>query len=183
MKYNVFASLVVGLAIALSTTTALSQPRQTQRARFFCQNSQGVPITVARTTRGNITRDIPIFRWVTRLRDFTPLERCETVSRRFQAFYDNGILNNIRTGQVNGYPVLCAARQKGGNCRSTDILVTLPRGSNPSELLSQMLDRGVYSGRGPINLSGSNLIFYDNGETYINMDTLLNSDPVEGETN
>ncbi|XWK90807.1 MAG: COP23 domain-containing protein [Phormidium sp.] len=182
MRFKAFASLVVGLAIALTTTTAFSQPRQTQRVKFFCQNVQGVPTTFARTKRGNITRDIAIFRWVSTWSEFTPWQRCQEVSGRFQAFYDNGVLKYTRTGRINGYPVLCVVRETGGSCRNTDVLVTLPRGNDPHRTLEQIINFGSLSGR-PINLSGSNLIFYNEGEAYVNMDALLNSDPVAGETN
>lgn len=62
MKLRLSAHILTGLAkacgiaalTALGTTATLNQPSLAQDATFFCGASNGVPVTYARTPRGNV---------------------------------------------------------------------------------------------------------------------------------
>lgn len=189
MKLRLFAPVLIGLAIALGMTAVISQPSYAQRNRFFCDTSQDeqgktVPATIASTPgQGNV----PMILWVRN--DFqgryTQEQRCEEVSSRFQKHYENRTLKFIRTGTVNGYPVLCIASSRGGSCPKNQVLITLSPGTDPEPVLTQLLDLRRRSSGRPIPLSGSEVVFYEEGETYIDVEKLLeipnqpSSQPVE----
>ena len=65
---------------------------------------------------------------------------CQAIANRFQRYYDNGTLKYMRTGMINGYPVICVGTSTGGSCRQRDVLVTLKWGKNPASILEQMTD-------------------------------------------
>lgn len=111
---------------------------------FFCEFRRGIPVTVARTERGNKV----IIRWVsTRLSgNLTPQERCEQVSSKLQAAQDNQRLNNLISDKVNGQQVICVSDKSSDRC--VDILITLKPGSNAKKALRELLDlRGLANGK------------------------------------
>ena len=55
----------------------------------------------------------------------------------------------------------------------TSVLVTLPKGSDSSHILQQMLDLRARAAGKVIQLSGSQLVSYRNGDAYVNIDRLL----------
>ncbi|NER36116.1 MAG: hypothetical protein F6J93_19375 [Oscillatoria sp. SIO1A7] len=171
-----FTKILASSILALGATATFTQPSEAQNQRFFCGTDNhpsygNVPATIARTTRGNV----PMIDWVSNwIKDprWTPQARCEAVAQRFQRYYDNGTLKYMRTGTFRDYPVICVARDKGGSCVERDILVTLEQGSDASETLAQMTDVRRRVG-GPLLLS-DDLIFYVDGETYVDIEVFLN---------
>ncbi|MFN6568616.1 COP23 domain-containing protein [Dendronalium sp. ChiSLP03b] len=152
MKLGSFTRILSTIAIALGSTATLVQPGYTQSSKFYCGMSSGVPATLVRTSRGNI----PVIRWVDNAfpPPWTPQQRCEEISARFQRFYDNGTLNFLRAGKLSNQPVLCVASYKGGSCLPNGVLVTLKVGTNAPLTLQRLLDRQGSGGGRPINLSG-----------------------------
>jgi len=138
---GLFVQMLAVLALVLGATT----PSKAQEQQFFCGTDYNyrydttVPATIARTTRGNV----PMIQWVSYWASnsgWTPQRRCQAIANRFQRYYDNGMLKYMRTGIVNGYPVICIGSSTGGSCRARDVLVTLKWGSNPAFILEQMTD-------------------------------------------
>jgi hypothetical protein len=163
--------LLLGGILAIESQWA--QPIQAKSSRKFqCELVAGIPTTVVRTVRGNI----PTIHWV---KSFTGRynnvnQRCTEVSTRLEKFNRNGQLKFIRTGNVNSYPVLCVDTGVSGNtCPMTSVLVTLPKGSDSSHILQQMLDLRARAAGKIIQLSGTQLVTYRNGDAYVNIDRLL----------
>jgi Circadian oscillating protein COP23 len=151
--------LLVGFT-ALAIDVGLTLGVQSQPTRkFSCERIDKVPTTVVKTMRGNI----PMIRWVTA---FTGKyrnvgNRCTEVSARLDRFNRQGKLKFIRTGNVNTYPVLCADSGVTGNtCPNQSVLVTL-------------LDLRARASGQIINLSGTQLVQYSNGDAYVSVDGLL----------
>jgi hypothetical protein len=174
----------LGLAglIAVTATAWMPETTLAQGDRFFCGTARisgkKVPATYAFTPgQGNI----PMIVWVRN--DFggsvSARQRCKAVAKRFQAHYENRTLKYIRTGTVSGYPVICVANVRGGACPQNQVLVTLNRGSNPSLVLSQLLDVRSRSAGRVVYLSGEDNIFYEDGEAYIDVEQLLELAPSE----
>ncbi len=167
-----FAS-VLFLAAMFTIGTQWLEPIQAQPSRQFrCELVRGIPTTVVKTVRGNI----PAIRWV---KSFTGKynsveRRCNEVSARLDRFNRVGNLKFIRTGNVNNYPVLCVdAGVSGNTCPITSILVTLPKGTDSSKVLQQMLDLRARASGQIIQLSGEQLVRYQNGDAYVNINRLL----------
>jgi Circadian oscillating protein COP23 len=166
-------SSVVLLGGILAIDSQWAAPIQAQPNRKFqCELVAGIPTTMVKTVRGNI----PTIRWV---KSFTGRynnvnQRCAEVSTRLDRFNRNGQLKFIRTGNVNSYPVLCVDTGVSGNtCPMTSVLVTLPKGSDSSHTLQQMLDLRARAAGQIIQLSGKQLVHYRNGDAYVNIERLL----------
>jgi hypothetical protein len=164
--------------VTLAATALIPKASQAQSNRFFCQTAivrgKKVPVTYA-TTKGQ--GNVPMIAWVRNdfANSISPRKRCQAVARRFQAHYENRTLKYARTGQVDGYPVICIANYKGGACPRNQVLVTLKRGSDASQVLSQLLDfRGLSNGR-LVYLNGEQIFSYEDGETYADMALFLES--------
>lgn len=151
----------------------LAQPAQAKFSRKFrCERINGVPTTVVQTVRGNI----PMIRWVKSFsgRYNSVDRRCLEVSARLDRFNRDGKLKFIRTGNVNTYPVLCAdAGVSGNTCPNQSVLVTLHKGVDSGQTLQQLLDLRARASGQIINLSGSQLVQYRNGDAYVSVDRLL----------
>lgn len=164
-------TLILGTIIAIDAHSSQSIQAQPSR-KFQCELIAGIPTTVVKTVRGTI----PTIRWV---RSFTGRynnvnQRCAEVSTRLDRFNQNGKLKFIRTGNVNSYPVLCVdAGVSGNTCPMTSVLVTLPKGSDSSHTLQQMLDLRARAAGKIIQLSGTQLVQYRNGDAYVSIDRLL----------
>lgn len=152
MKLGFFAHILSIIAIALGSTATLIQPGYTQSSKFYCGMSGGVPATLVRTSRGNI----PVIRWVdnTFPPPWTPQQRCEEISARFQYFYNHEKLNFLRAGKLNKQPVLCVASYKGGSCLPNGVLVTLKGDADAQLTLQRLLDRQGLGGGRAIDLRG-----------------------------
>ncbi|MEH2116442.1 COP23 domain-containing protein [Nostoc sp.] len=81
------------------------------------------------------------------------------MSARFQQAHNNGSLDYITAGVVNGLPVICAA-SPGGSCNTSNLLFTLKRGVNAAETLQRLFD--VRDGAGPA-------LYESKGRTYVNL--------------
>lgn len=162
-KSLLLAQVTVAIGLALSFGTGISQPSnaQSDNVTFYCGTSNGVPATIARTPRG----DIPIIIWRSDYfseAGFSPVVRCQQVSSRFQTYYNEGNLNYITIGRMNGFNVVCAARTLNGLC--SGLLFTLKPGSSPVRALQALGNvRNLNLG----SLSESNRL------PYINVNELL----------
>jgi Circadian oscillating protein COP23 len=162
---------LLGSILATAPQWVPSSQAQPSR-KFRCELVGKFPTTVVKTVRGSI----PMIHWV---KSFTGRynsvgQRCHEVSNRLDRFNQDGKLKFIRTGNVNNYPVLCVDVGVSGNtCPTTSVLVTLPKGTDSSLMLQQLLDlRARASGR-IIQLSGEQLVRYRGGDAYVNIDRLL----------
>lgn len=137
MKQHTITKLLATTAITFGSLSLISQPSQAQNTSFYCGMCNGVPTTFADTPRGTV----PVIRWVSQHfsgSGYTPQQRCEEVSGRFQTYYNQGILNYVTTGYMNRMPVVCVSSTNGGEC--TGLLYTLKPGQNASRTLQQLFD-------------------------------------------
>jgi hypothetical protein len=159
------------VAISLTSLTvilALHVPARAGAASsFFCGTSNSLPTTFARTERG----DIPVIRWTSNYfadSGWTPERRCAEVSDRFQTYYQDGTLNYLTTGIINGLPVICTAEREDGPCEN--LLLTLKSGVNAGATLQELLAVRV-GASGPMDQSSPRV--------YINMEEYLETTPIE----
>jgi len=147
-----------------------------QSVTFICGLSRdGVPTTFARElTNGGIPNNKSIIRWVSDFGKevgYDQQKRCEEVSNRFQDYSNQGLLNYITTGKEKGFDTICVAKNKkrGDPCR---ILWTLKPGTNPNQVLNQLLSDHL--GTGPLPEDGSNV-----SQIYIDVNKILSKAPVQ----
>ncbi|MDV2998304.1 MAG: hypothetical protein N4J56_008009 [Chroococcidiopsis sp. SAG 2025] len=170
MKVHLFTSGITILTVIIANTVMSSQPAPAgEKVTFVCGTNNGVPTTLARTA----TKSVPVIRWSSnhfKGSQWTPRKRCQEVSKKFQTYYQNGALNYLTTGydKKTGQPVICVADREGGSC--TGVLFTLKPGSNPGEVLQNLVNVRVRAS-GPLNESADRV--------YVNVNQLI--DPGAGE--
>ncbi|MDJ0568436.1 MAG: COP23 domain-containing protein [Pleurocapsa sp. MO_192.B19] len=175
MKFNLLVQTILGLGMVVGAISVSGESSYAQE-RFYCDSNQMA--TTVQTERGSI----PLIRWTDRSfpPPFTPEQRCQIVSDRFKKFDNNGTLKYIKADTINNLPALCVAAYKGGPCLPNGLLVTFKPGTDANQTLLKILDRRVWATSGPIQLSSQNnhaeaLISEVDGETYVNLEILLNS--------
>lgn len=164
--------------MSLVVAVPLAQPSHAESkpdTRFFCGKTinaatgQKIPTTLASTRRGNVAM---IF-WKSTFfgqkgQGFSPIDRCQEVSKRFQAFYKDGVLSYLTTGKMNNQNVICVSDEYGGPCQG--LLLTLEPKDNPEQVLQELLNVRARA-RGPL-VRGS-------GSSYIDVQDFLDNAPVE----
>ncbi|MCT7969425.1 COP23 domain-containing protein [Laspinema sp. D1] len=155
----------IALLQTLAATLTLAQPQPPiETTSFFCGTVEGIPATMARTPNG----EMPMVIWdKNAIKDpnTNPQQQCIEVSTRFQTYYDNGTLNYITSGIMNGQLVACVAPGENEPC--SGILFPLSGGSNPRGMLQRMFRIRVASA-GPIAETTDRL--------YISFDKYLNGE-------
>lgn len=138
-------STFVGLLITSSILNLNPQANAQDKLRFTCasgtENNQTYPTTYAFKSH-RLNDRVPIiywkYDWVAN-DTITRLERCRSVSRRFQEAAKNESLEFITNSKVNGQPVICTARQVRGNC--VTVLLTLRNSDDPIQVLHHLKNR------------------------------------------
>jgi hypothetical protein len=182
------------IAICLTTTTATtvsmvssnffpqptqaqttdSSSRPTDRVSFYCgeisgEDGEKIPTTIAYVPQRKA--DIAVIAWKS---DYIPQwdaqKRCDTVSPKFQAFYEDGRLNYLATGENQGYPIICAATEVGQPCQGENQLFQVKASDNPNAVLEGLT--GIIEGE------SSEPIYQSSGEqAYVSMQKLLDAAP------
>jgi hypothetical protein len=155
--------MAAALSGMLGVSSLLSPvPARAGAASFSCSISNGAPATMVETSDG---RRVPLIRWTSSTFDgagWTPARRCQEVSLRFETLRQQGRLNYLTTGRMNGLPVICTAKQAGAACDG--LLYTLKPGQDPTTTLTRLLDVR-FKARGPLNETPERL--------YINVNELI----------
>lgn len=135
----------IALLPTLTATLTLAQPQPpVETTSFFCGTVEGIPATMARTPNG----EMPMVIWdknAIKDQEINPQQQCEEVSRRFQTYYDNGTLNYITSGVMNGQLVACVAPEENAPC--SGFLFLLSGSNNPEGMLQRMFRIRVASAR------------------------------------
>ncbi|MFM6133693.1 MAG: COP23 domain-containing protein, partial [Sphaerospermopsis kisseleviana] len=76
--------------------------------------------------------------------EYTPKQRCQEVSARFEKFYLTGTLNYLTAGIINGQPVVCSSAVFG-QCTADQVLFTLKEKTDADRITQQLSD--IYIGR------------------------------------
>jgi hypothetical protein len=178
MKHKYLPQVLIGLVVTLSTSLHLNSSgnAQTQK-KFFCAQVNGVPTTMVRTSRGSEQ----MIRWTVNdfaRSGFTPQERCNAVSARFETYYRNGAFYLAAKDNFRGYPVLCITTQKPASCKAGNVLVTLKRGTDADNVLGRLLtfrrDTRYYT---PVELNGEDYIYFENRELYLDVKQMVDTPP------
>jgi hypothetical protein len=139
---SLLATVVMGGLISASPEKISSnypltnQQELSSSIQYRCLQRQGVPATVAYTSRGMVE----LIRWqhsYFHSREYTPERRCQEVSDRFQQHAQINDLRFISTGVVNNYKAICISEQTG-NCQANGLLLTLDPDDNSQEVLRNL---------------------------------------------
>lgn len=176
LKLNI-TLLLTGILAAVGIAGTLPKVEAKLPVQFVCgqrlerRTNQSYPTTWAVTARGKTA----IVQWERAFGGYSPQERCESVSPRFQQAYDNGSLNILTNGTENGKRVICTAKEYGERC--VTVLMTLRQEDNSLKMLEELKDTLNGRSLGPIQHGGGvPQAYYE-----INIDEWLDNAPVEKE--
>lgn len=178
MKLPLLSPISIAVAMSLVVAIPMARPSYAEGkidTRFFCgktmntKTGKAVPTTLASTRRGNVAM---IF-WQSTFfaqqgKGFTPTDRCKEVSKRFQAFYQEGILSYLTTGKMNNQNVICVSDEYGGPCQG--LLLTLEPKDNPEQVLQELLN---------VRARARGAIVRSSGSSYVDVQEFLDNAPVE----
>jgi len=163
-----------------ATTETESTPgvKSSEEVQFICREGYDlslekyVPTTYAWRKKGKSV----VIRWVRNdFQQYDPWMRCREVSPRFQKAYKNGSFKYLTNGRINGQPVICTAREEGGDCDT--LLFTLLPTDDGLQILADL--KAILRGW---NVDGPGVL-YQNDQRYIevDIDEFLRTAPVEEE--
>ncbi|MBW4644052.1 MAG: COP23 domain-containing protein [Goleter apudmare HA4340-LM2] len=170
MVINLGSKLLTTSLIAISTTVMLTSemgyaqtppPKSSPTTSFHCIRQGNDFATVAR--RGNRTTS-PIITWSDTSfgPQFTPEDRCKTVSQRLSNAFASragraGTLK-ITHGTVGTNSVICYIKTTQEKCNFTNLLLTLKRSERgqEKEILNQLLNFSVTGSKPPLTRSNDN---------------------------
>lgn len=148
--------------LGLSLISSFTPVQAEENIKFICGQSfdpetgNRLPTTFAWTPRGKIA----IVRWETKyFSNYSPEERCQEVSPRFQEAYNNDTINLLTNGFMNNQPVICTAEKYGDECHT--LLITLRPNDDSAQVLEGLVS--ILNGErvGPIKHTNQRYIQID----------------------
>ncbi len=143
--------IVLSVGLPISTTEVAAQE---ETARIYCgqnydeESDATSPATIVKINDQKTTLII----W-TEEKFSNPQQRCEESSPRFQEAYDNGSLNSMTNGTINGQPVICTYRELNDKCDT--LLMTLKPEDNSLQIVNNLKDQLNGYSVGPVKHSSS----------------------------
>ena len=145
------------------------------RINFYCgeivdrDGDENIPATIAYVPQRKA--NVSIIAWKSNyIPQWDAQRRCETVSPKFQSFYENGRLKYLTTGENKGYPIICAAVERQP-CQAEDQLFQVKASNDPKAVLEELT--GIIEG------TASEPIYQSSGQKiYVSIEELLNAAPV-----
>ena len=154
-------SFIIGLGLAAVTSLAtISLPPifsqstaaelPSDKVTFFCKSTldetsnKQIPATFAWNPEKGV--NVLFIGWKSEFfskSGWTPIERCQKVTQKFQAFNEQGRLNFFTSGTVKGYPVICGVSNQGETCNADNLLFTLKTGSQSDYVMKRLMDLGT----------------------------------------
>ena len=180
MKLNLIATSLLGIAV-VAANLPVEQVRANNNdseVQFICadgydsESNTSLPTTYAWTPKGKIA----VINWQTEdftTSGFSPQQRCEAVSPRFQEAYDNNTIGLITNGTMDNQPVICTSEEPGGDCNT--LLITLRPEDDSVKVLNNL--RQVLNGEqvGPVKHNADTpQIYYE-----VDIENFLETAPVE----
>jgi Circadian oscillating protein COP23 len=160
-----FTSLLISTGFAATPTLA-----ETEKVAFYCGRTQDgnlYPATMIGVS-GREREPWTIVVWKNRSGNVTPQQRCDTVSRRFQAAWDRHEFNHLVAGTEakSGRGLICAVRDRNSVCDASKMLFTVNNRQNAREII-----QGLYEG---MRKTG-NPTYQASSNESIDMQELINS--------
>ena len=173
--------LTTAIALLLTRNSLVKADNQeaayvSDRINFYCgeytdkSSGETIPATMAYVPQRKAS--VSIIAWKS---DYIPAwdaqTRCETVSPKFQTFFEDSRLDYLTTGKNNGYDIVCAAIKIGQACTSEEQLFQVKANDDPQAVLKGLA--GIVEGK------SSEPIYQSSGQRiYVSMEKLVDSAPI-----
>lgn len=104
--------------------------------KYRCTVRGGTPVTVVDTPTGSI--DLIVWRQDL-FANYSPMSRCELVTKRFQQQAASNNMKYVSWGTLNNSRVICVS-SANGDCQRNGLLFTLNREDDPEMVLRKLFD-------------------------------------------
>jgi Circadian oscillating protein COP23 len=146
MKNSKLAISLTSITLLITTTSIPSAPvvAQTERVGFYCgytQDGNLFPATMVGVS-GREREPRTLIVWKNNTLSFAPKQRCEIVSRKFQAAWDRHNFNYLITGtdRKTGRGLICAVRDRSAICDVNKMLFTVVDRQNARNIIQEIYD-------------------------------------------
>ncbi len=157
MESKIISSFFTIFSLALASNLTIGTVANANGNSFFCgTNQNGEPTTIARTPQA----DVPLIVWKTNQfgPEYSPQQRCQIVSAKFQDFYSRGILKYLTTGRENRLNVICAAQSQDSSCET--LYTISDQRADPGTKLKELLQMQM-NATGPVIIETNTRIYID----------------------
>lgn len=142
---NVILSLATVSSLIVYSAPVYSENSENifDKAEFYCKqaNDLSFPITSVRYVYQGKKIDQSLIQWTLSQGKYSPLERCEAVSSRFNRLKDDNSLKFVKHGFQNGEPVICGVIRLNQECGlSYNLLLTLKTGEKGNQELPKLFE-------------------------------------------
>lgn len=170
MKIHFLPRILTGISLTLATLIFPSSTTANPN-NYICAQLNGVWTTWSPDIEGE---RYALVHWKNnKISNWPPRKRCIVVSQRINRLVNSGTFNHMSGGFINGNPVVCGVRSRGGSCTKDNTILTLPRGYSPNTAIQQLTNISYRASGKTITLSGNEnepLMSTENGQTYVNVD-------------
>ena len=140
---NCFATLTTVPTLALMAVGFLPlDARASNKVEVTCDLQSSVPTVIATFSNQESMQVTPILAFQSQYFDSAAAGvNCQSVAQKLQKFYAQDKMKYLASDTIEEKPVVCAVTRRGVNCDSynSEILFSLERPVNPTELLYNML--------------------------------------------
>lgn len=128
-------------AYSLQATEAASRSVLATQ-KYFCNEDRNAPMTMARSRSGEV---YPLIEWTDWSLNYSPLERCQQVSQRFNEVNSRFGRLRLTAGTWNHQPVVCAASNvtdaNQGKCAANGLVLTAQNRDNAWSIVKRLQER------------------------------------------
>lgn len=159
LKYH-FSVIAFAIASCLTVVISYNSVQAETERGFKCDTSSRIPTTIYHTSQGV---QEPWIKWVSEHfsgSNWTPLSRCQTVSKRLEEYRLNGKLKYVTLGMENNQQIICVANSDNGPCEG--IIYTLRPGQDGIATLNNLFAWGSGQENLESNYESSTIIPYIN---------------------
>jgi hypothetical protein len=140
------------IATSASLLVFSNEAGATNRVEVSCDRQQAVPRVIATLSDRGTSQTAHILSFLPQY--FSPEDAesfCQDTASKLNVFYNQERMNYLASDTVNRQPVVCAVERRGLGCDSynSEVLFSLAKPVNPTELLYNMLGENFKSSQIP----------------------------------
>jgi hypothetical protein len=150
ITYGLIGLTTLTLTSACKQSEADASKQESLSVQFSCgtdsQEGIKIPVTIVNNSQQN--KPLTAIYWNPKNNFFggkwTPQQRCEEVSKRFQKIYERDGLKFITADEAKWISdrqinVICSVKEVNARCEEDDLLLTLETKDDPNELLKKLM--------------------------------------------
>lgn len=159
IKRQSLTNILMASAIILSSVLLFAQrssaiSKKHKKVEVTCNTEAETPSVMATIFQGERSRNTMILNFLKEyFQPETALKNCQTTATTLQSVYQAGNMNYLASDTLEQKPVVCLVERRGVGCDSynSQLLFSLDRPVNPSQVLYEMLGEDFKRGQPPIN--------------------------------